>query len=451
MRKIQEILSFLLVIFLLIACETATKKEAEVKVIDLKEIQKKGKLTILTENSSLSFFEYREKNLGFEYEILEAFAKHLGIPLEVKVVPKYSNLRRFLNNGEGDIIAANLAITLSGQKKINFSHPYYYSNQVLVQMKSDSLVLDASELIGKEVMVRKNTIYDRRLRALQEEIGGYINIKYAKEDLIVEDLIEKVLKGEVKYTIAHENLARLSKEEHPKLDIKTKVSFKQRIAFGMRLNSPVLKKKLDEFLIKYCESNEYNALKHKYFDFIPEETGEVVPIGRGKISQYDKFFKKAAKAAGWDWKFLAAIAYKESQFNPYAKGARGAFGIMQFMPNTGNDFGVNPMSSPEVQITAGMKLINRIYLSWSSIPDKEQRFKFTLASYNAGPCHIFDAQALAKEKGLNPELWDGNVELMVEKLSDPDYYRNPEVKCGAYRGHAVKYVEAIIRIYNSWK
>jgi len=451
MRKIQEILSFLLVIFLLIACETTTKKEVEVQAIDLDEIQKKGKLTILTENSSLSFFEYREKNLGFEYEILEAFAKHLGIPLEIKVVPKYSNLRRFLNNGEGDIIAANLAITLSGQKKINFSHPYYYSNQVLVQMKSDSFLLDASELIGKEVMVRKNTIYDRRLRALQEEIGGYIKIKYAKEDLIVEDLIEKVLKGEIKYTIAHENLARLSKEEHPKLDIKTKISFKQRIAFGMRLNSPELKKKLDEFLKKYCESEEYNALKHKYFDFIPEETGEIVTLGRGKISQYDKFFKKAAKAAGWDWKFLAAIAYKESQFNPYAKGARGAFGIMQFMPNTGNDFGVNPMSSPEVQITAGMKLINRIYLTWSSIPDKEQRFKFTLASYNAGPCHIFDAQALAKEKGLNPELWDGNVELMVEKLSDPDYYRNPEVKCGAYRGHAVKYVEAIIRIYNSWK
>jgi membrane-bound lytic murein transglycosylase F len=289
------------------------------------------------------------------------------------------------------------------------------------------------------------------LSALQEEIGGHIKIKYAKEDLIVEDLIEKVLKGEIKYTIAHENLARLSKEEHPKLDIKTKVSFKQRIAFGLRLNSPELKKKLDEFLEKYCESEEYNALKHKYFDFIPEETGEVVPLGRGKISQYDKFFKQAAKTAGWDWKFLAAIAYKESQFNPYAKGARGAFGIMQFMPNTGNDFGVNPMSSPEVQITAGMKLINRIYQTWASIPDKEQRYKFTLASYNAGPCHIFDAQALAKEKGLNPELWDGNVALMVEKLSDPDYYRHPEVKCGAYRGHAVKYVEAVIRIYNSWK
>ena len=121
------------------------------------------------------------------------------------------------------------------------------------------------------------------------------------------------------------------------------------------------------------------------------------------------------------------------------------------MPNTGNDFGVNPMSSPEIQITAGMKLINRIYNYWNSIPDKQQRYKFTLASYNAGPCHIFDAQVLAKEEGLNPELWDGNVELMVEKLSDPYYYRRPEVKCGAYRGHAVKYVEAVIRIYNSWK
>ncbi len=99
----------------------------------------------------------------------------------------------------------------------------------------------------------------------------------------------------------------------------------------MRLNSPELKKKLDKFLQKYCESEEYKALKHKYFDFIPEETGEVVLLGRGKISQYDKLFKQAAKSAGWDWKFLAAIAYKESRFNPYAKGARGAFGIMQFL------------------------------------------------------------------------------------------------------------------------
>jgi len=451
MNRFQKILPFFFGILMLISCETSSKKEIQKKSIDLKEIQKKGKLTVLTENSSLSFFEYREKNLGFEYEILEAFSKHIGIPIEMKVVPKYSDLHRFLNNGEGDIIAANLAITLSGQKKINYSQPYYFSNQVLVQLKSDSLILDASELINKEVLVRKNTIYDRRLLSLQEEIGGYIKIKYAKEDLIVEDLIEKVRKGEIKYTVAHENLARLGKEEHPSLDIKTKVSFKQRIAFGMRKNSPELKKKLDEFLNKYCESKEYIDLKHKYFDFIPEETGEIVLLERGKISQYDKLFKKAAKKAGWDWKFLAAIAYKESRFNPYAKGARGAFGIMQFMPNTGNNFGVNPFSSPEVQINAGMKLIDRIYQTWSSIPDKEQRFKFTLASYNAGPCHIFDAQALAKEKGLNPELWDGNVELMVDKLSDPEFYRRPEVKCGAYRGHAVKYVEAVIRIYNSWK
>jgi len=451
MKKILKLLVFTFCLFIVVACEAIVKKEITTKSIDLKEIQKKGKITVLTENSTLSYFEYREKNLGFEFEILDAFSKHIGIPLEIKVVPKYSDLRRFLKNGEGDIIAANFAITLSGQKQINYSHPYYFSNQVLIQLKSDSLITEASELIGKEIIVRKYSIYDRRLRSLQEEIGGLINIKYAKQDLIVEDLIEKVLKGEIKYTIAHENLARLSKEEHPQLDIKTKISFKQRIAFGLRKNSPELKKQLDKFLKTYCESEEFIALKHKYFDFIHEEADEFVPVGRGKISNYDKFFKQAAKKAGWDWKFLAAIAYKESRFNPYAKGARGAFGIMQFMPNTGNNFGVNPFSSPEVQINAGMKLIDRIYRTWSSIPDKEQRFKFTLASYNAGPCHIFDAQILAKEKGYNPELWDNNVEMMVSKLSDPEYYRHPEVKCGAYRGHAVDYVNNVMRIYNSWK
>ena len=259
-----------------------------------------------------------------------------------------------------------------------------------------------------------------------------------------------VANNQIDYTVAHENLARISKELHPNLNIKISLSFKQKIAFGLRNSSPQLKKKLDEFLTKYCSSEEFKELKKRYFDYLTEIPNEVILIKRGQLSPFDAIFKKEAAKYGWDWRFLAAVAFKESRFNPNARGFGGAYGLMQFMPNTGPKYGVLPGSSPETQIAGGMKLINKIYTSWTDIPDKDQRLKFTLASYNAGKGHIDDAQRLAAEYGLNPKIWDGNVAVMVQKLAVPEYYRSPIVRCGAYRGHAFSYVNSVFAKYKQW-
>jgi membrane-bound lytic murein transglycosylase F len=98
-----------------------------------------------------------------------------------------------------------------------------------------------------------------------------------------------------------------------------------------------------------------------------------------------------------------------------------------------------------------MKMLNTIYNSWSSIPDIEQRIKFTLASYNAGKGHIDDGQRLALKHGFNHQIWDGNVQVMVKKLADPMFYRESVVKCGAYRGPASGYVTEVYQRYLSWK
>jgi len=172
---------------------------------------------------------------------------------------------------------------------------------------------------------------------------------------------------------------------------------------------------------------------------------------KGALSPFDDLFKKAAQNYGWDWKMLAAVAYKESRFNPNASGFGGAYGMMQFMPNTGPGFGVYPDSSPEVQILGGARLLNRLFKRWGEIDDEQTRMKFALASYNAGLCHIEDAQRLARAAGLNPKKWDGNVELMVKKLDDPQFYRAEMVRCGAYRGQATNYVAKVLGIYERWK
>ena len=449
LKDLKFRLFFLFFIIIMSSCSTILDREQV--GIDLKEIKKKGKLTVLIENSSLSFFEYRGKKLGFEYEILDSFAKSIHLPLEFKVVSNSKDFYRLLNDGEGDILAANLAVSLADKKIINYSEPFYFTEQVLVQRQEETLVKEPLDLIEKSIYVRKNSCFEKRLKSIQEEIGSKIGVKTFENDPITEDLIEKVANGEINYTLAHENLARISKELHPNLNIQTKISFKQKIAFALRLKSPKLKKSLDLFLEKYCESKEFKELKKKYFDYLSSQVAVEYTATKGNLSPFDDLFKAAANKYAWDWKILVAISHKESRFNPNARGLGGAFGLMQFMPLTGQIYGVGPNSSPQEQIEAAMKMLDKTYRSWSSVPDPEQRMKFTLGSYNAGRCHIEDAQKLARENGLNGNLWDENVELMVKKLSDPEYYRSPKLRCGAYRGGAFSYVRTIYSNYKAWQ
>ena len=449
LKDLKFRLFFLFFIIIMSSCSSISDREHV--GIDLKEIHKKGKLTVLLENSSLSFFEYRGKKLGFEYEILAAFAKSIHLPLELKVVSNSKDFFRLLNDGEGDILGANLAISLADKKIINYSEPFYFTEQVLIQRQNDTLIREPLDLIEKTIYVRKNSCFQKRLSSIQEEIGSKIAVKTFDNDPITEDLIEKVANGEINYTLAHENLARISNELHPNLNIQTKISFKQKIAFALRLKSPKLKKSLDLFLEKYCESNEFKELKKKYFDYLSNQVVIDFTFKNGNLSPFDDLFKDAANKYSWDWKILVAISHKESRFNPNARGLGGAFGLMQFMPLTGRIYGVGPSSTPKEQIDAAMKMLDKTYRSWSSVPDPEQRMKFTLGSYNAGRCHIEDAQKLARDNGLNPDLWDGNVELMVKKLSDPEYYGSARLRCGAYRGGAVSYVRTIYSNYKAWQ
>jgi membrane-bound lytic murein transglycosylase F len=92
------------------------------------------------------------------------------------------------------------------------------------------------------------------------------------------------------------------------------------------------------------------------------------------------------------------------------------------------------------------------YNSWPEVTSKAQRQKFALASYNAGVSHIKDAQRLAKKYGYSPNVWDGNVELMVRNLSQAKYYRDAVVENGAMRGaHTANYVNSVYSRYQSYK
>jgi membrane-bound lytic murein transglycosylase F len=151
---------------------------------------------------------------------------------------------------------------------------------------------------------------------------------------------------------------------------------------------------------------------------------------------------------------MAAQAYQESSFDPQAVSYMGAMGLMQLMPGTARDVGVSQSEVfvPERNVQGASKLINKLNTHYAFISNADERINFILAAYNAGPGHVDDARALAKKYGKNPNVWLGNVDAFVLKMSDSQYYNQPEVKYGYFRGgETYDYVNSIRARWNEYK
>lgn len=473
----QNIFLFLLLSLLLFSvsrCQNTTEKEKAVvgkaiaeKKDDLGEILKKNKLTVLAENSASTYFIYKGHKMGLEYEILNEFAKEIGVKLEIKIVKDLDEIITKLNNGEGDIIACNYTITNERRKHIDFSNPIMRTAQVLVQRKPENwrnvkkstwekeLIRDPAQLSRKTIHIWKNSSYYNRLVNLQNELGDTIILVPLSGNVIPEDAIEMVSKGFIDYTVVDENVAMINQRYYPNIDTELELSVKQRIAFGVRKQSPLLRKRLDAWLNDFMKTSTFNYIKHKYLNistYSSRSKSEYSSIKGSKISPYDQIIKDVAGRYDWDWRLIAALIFQESKFQLNQESWAGAYGLMQFMPTVGPTFGVYPDSPPAVQIDGGIRKIIKNFKEWSTIEDSIQRVKFTFATYNAGIGHVLDAQRLAKKYGKDPQIWDDNVEIYIKKLSEPKYYHDPVCYYGYMRGsETYNYVRSIFIRYTEYK
>lgn len=434
---------------------------------DLTEILQKGKLRVLFENSSVSFFIYKGKKMGFEYEILNSFAKDLGVELEIVTVDNLDNAFHDLNNDSADLLACNLTYTNDRSKEITFSIPYNRTKQVLIQRKPKnwqkmktkiyrkSIISDPSQLANKKVNVWGNSSYFSRLKNLQNEIGDTIYLKKTSGEIGEEELIQMVSEGLIDFTVCDENIAMINKRFYKNIDCDLVLSVKQKIGFGLRKSSVLLKAKLDEWLERYIHTTLFKYIKHKYFNiasYTNSNNKNYSSLSGNMISVFDKYFKKAQETYGWDWRLLASLSYQESRFNPDVVSFGGSFGMMQFMPETGSFYEVYPDSPPEIQIMGGAKKLKKDFDSWKEITDVNQRYKFTIATYNSGKGHILDARRLAVKYGLDPNIWDDNVEKMMLNLSKREYYKDSLVRNGVAKGSVTyNYVREIYKRYLVWK
>lgn len=435
---------------------------------DLDEIREDGVLRALIIYSSTSYFLYRGQPMGFEYELLERLADHLELKLELIVSTNLDNQFEVLNRGDVDLIAHGMTITNQRKWEVDFTEYLYLTRQVLVQRLPDNynliswrdlqrhIIQDPIELIEDTVSIRLNSSYYERMISLANEIGGDIYIDTLDSSLSTDEIIEMVIKGEIKYTIADENLARINASYHPILKIDVPVSFSQRIAWVTRKKSPLFRKAVNDWIVSVRSKTDYNVIYNKYFknkkNFRSRTRSDFYSLNNVQISQHDDLIKKYALEIGWDWRLLASQIYQESRFNPAANSWAGASGLMQVMPATAKSLGITDRKNPEQSIRGGTAYLAQLYDSFTDIPDSLIRIQFALASYNCGYGHIRDAQRLAEAEGLDPNLWFDNVEKTILALSFAENFNKPIIKYGYVRGkEPVDYIKEIFDRYEHYR
>ena len=126
---------------------------------------------------------------------------------------------------------------------------------------------------------------------------------------------------------------------------------------------------------------------------------------------------------------LAAQGYQESTLDQNKKSPVGAIGVMQIMPATGQSLKVGDITVTEANIHGGTKYMDQLMTQYFKDAkfDEQNRTLFAFASYNAGPGNISKMRKEAEKRGLDPDIWFNNVEMVTAErigIETTTYVRN---------------------------
>ena len=208
-------------------------------------------------------------------------------------------------------------------------------------------------------------------------------------------------------------------------------------------------KEVNTWIATYTESEDYRKTWMEYHRTVNPLSRIDRQMITSRISPYDKLIKEYAAGLGWDWRMLAAVIYQESKFSINTVSHRGATGLMQVMPSTAEYYGITDLLDPEENIKAGTKHLARLQKMYSDEDMTDfERFKFVLASYNAGEGRIADCRNLAAARNLDCNRWDDILKVIPSMREDATLSEIP-LKFGKFNGtETMNYVDNILNIYS---
>lgn len=465
---------------------------------DLAEIAARDTLVALTTYNSTSYFLYRGEPLGYEYDLLKAFADDQDLALRMVVVDDTDSLYVLLNRGVGDVVAARIVPAADDSASVRFSSALYTTEPTLVQASGslelpdsvDSVIVEGAEaadtsfglveaigeaedrpeqvtlaarlvtnpaqLSGEEVHLPGGSPYRRTLVELSDSLSGDIHVVELGGEISDEDLIREVSAGAIDFTVTSESLARLRESTYTNITARPTLGETHEVVWAVRKNAPDLQRALDAWIEEPANARLFELLYQKYYvdrrGYRERAASAYLTGETGTLSDYDALLKQYAAELGWDWRLLASQTFQESRFEPRARSWAGAAGLLQLMPPTARQFGVTDVYDPEDNVAGAVRFIGWLESYWEDkVPDEAERLRFVLASYNTGHGHVEDARRLTAKNGGDDTAW-AEVAFWLLQKSKREVYTDPVVKYGFSRGlEPVTYVELILERFEHYR
>lgn len=408
---------------------------------DLPDMINRRAIRVLTTYSKTFFFIDKGTQRGATHDLFIALEKDLNNQLakEKKLKQKHlkvrivfipvtrDNLFKALNEGKGDIAAANLTITSSRQEQVAFTTPLYSDvKELLVSGPSSPDVKNLEQLSGKTVFVRRSSSYYESLQTLNARFAKAslppVILQKAPEALEDEDLLEMLNAGLIPLIVVDRHKALFWKQVFPKIQVHENIVLRDggSIAWAVRKDNPQLLAELNNFVKHNRQGSTLgNTILLRYLRSATYVKNAAANRERAKFLQMVEIFRKYGERYDVDWLLMAAQGYQESRLNQSVRSHVGAIGVMQVMPATGKELKVGDIKKIDPNIHAGVKymrwMIDHYYGDQPMTPLDKALFSF--ASYNAGPARIARLRTETQKRGFDPNIWFGNVEnLAAEKI-----------------------------------
>jgi membrane-bound lytic murein transglycosylase MltF len=330
-----------------------------------------------------------------------------------------------LVEGRVDLIAGNLTITPEREKLVDFSDPTRTNvNEILVTTPGTPALASVNDLSGRRVFVRKATSYYLSLLALNKKLESSgkapVIVEVAPENLDDDDLLEMVNAELIPAVIVQDYLAKFWKKVFPGIVLHENVAVRAGASLGIafRKNNPQLKAALNRFMGKYGLGSAFgNQIERRYLIDTTYARNAASEAERRKFQRVVQLFRRYSDQYDLDFLLMAAQGYQESRLDHSARSHVGAIGIMQVMPATGKELKVGDITQLEPNIHAGVKYMRRVMdANFKDEPmDPLNKGLFTFASYNAGPGRVRQLRREAQKRGLDPNVWFGNVEQIASE------------------------------------
>ena len=423
---------------------------------DLAGMLERRTIRVLVTFSKTYFFLDGLTTRGITYEALNQFENYINnkfkrkaLKIHIVTIPVTRDLIiPYLEQGLGDIAAANLTVIPERLKSVDFSSPFYSQvKEIVITSPSTGKLNGIGDLSGKTVAVRKSSSYYQSLLKQNEEFNKNgqlaINILPVDERLETEDILEMVNADLIPITLADNYLADFWSQIFGEMIVHQNLFFRDggKIAWAIRKNSPKLKEIINEFVPTIRKGTLLgNILFKRYLQDTRWTKTALAPDDVARFQQTIAFFKEYASMYGFDWLMVAALAYQESRLDQKARSSKGAVGVMQLLPSTaaGNPINISDIHLIENNIHAGIKYLDFIHHRYFDKPDIQEldEILFTFAAYNAGPAKVRSLRRETKAMGLNPNIWFRNVEVAAARVIGRE---------------TVQYVSNILKYYTAYK